>query len=254
MKECGHSFCGECANACLSRGSCPTCRTAVSGTVPNFLMRELVNALIVNCPHRGVDGSESGSEHRRGNDSEMIVQDSCTWTGTCEDYPNHEAVCEYKVITCGVGGCNHTCSRRDMNKHLTGSEFLRHIKLVEGSIEERHKILAKRDKEEIAGLKRHVKELEGNIKTLNELIETITSKVVYIENKVNSGDIEEIGTAVVELLESRNDDVGLHINVIKSRISGKGFNEDCVEKAVSRLCDAGHIYNTIDEAHFHYAF
>ena len=203
MKECGHSFCNECANECVSRKSCcPNCRTAVSGTVPNFPMRELVNELIVKCPHRESDGS--ASKHRRGNDGEVIKEEGCTWTGTCGDFSSHEAVCEYKVIICGVGGCGHTCSRKDMNQHLTGSEFLRHIKLVEYTLTEKHRMIAKRDKEEIKGLHRHVRILERRMEQmfdrLNEQVENNTSKIARIEEKVSAQE-KKIEEAVIEFLQ-----------------------------------------------------
>ena len=241
MKECGHSFCDECANACLSINSCcPTCRTAVSGTVPNFLLRGLVNALTVKCPHRGVDGSESESKHRRGNDGKVIDNDRCTWTGTCEDYPNHEAACEYKVIACDVVGCDHTCCRRDMNDHLTGSDFFRHIKLVEETNLERYKGLVKRDKEEIAGLQRQVKELKRRIKILNAQVSTHTFNIAHIEKNIDNA-VE----GLLQIMKSGHQ--GHHINDVTKVLTAHRFTKRDVLEATHRLVCEGCIYTTFDD-------
>ena len=153
LKECGHSFCNECIKLCLeSTPSCPTCRVNVEGVSscePAFSCRELIDSMKIRCTN-GRDTIQTlqsilGSMHNCGNDEESSkkrkrddtsLSDNieekvgCDWTGTLKERQQHEGVCEHKIITCSVEGCNHTCKRKDMESHLTsGAGIMLHMDL-----------------------------------------------------------------------------------------------------------------------------
>ena len=111
--NCGHSFCAECIRSLYFNSielSCPTCRTAVTGsTNPNYAVRGIIDALDVTCP----DGCGE-----------------CGWKGKVGELQSHGYICVYKTITCGIEGCTHTCLRKDMNAHHSSNEaLLQHTEL-----------------------------------------------------------------------------------------------------------------------------
>ena len=113
LTDCGHSFCADCINSLYfnsSELSCPTCRTAVTGsTNPNYAVRGIIDALDVSCPHGG---------------------DECGWNGKVGELESHSSECLYKVIECGIEGCTHTCQRNDMATHRSSNEALfKHMEL-----------------------------------------------------------------------------------------------------------------------------
>ena len=115
LTDCGHSFCTECINSLYllfnsSELSCPTCRTAVTGsTNPNYAVRGIIDALDVSCPHGGGE---------------------CGWKGKVGELRSHGKECLYKVIECGIEGCAHTCRRKDMAAHRSSNEaLLQHMEL-----------------------------------------------------------------------------------------------------------------------------
>eukprot|EP00956_Cyclotella_meneghiniana_P041736 scaffold237766_cov36-Cyclotella_meneghiniana.AAC.1 len=137
FKECGHSFCEECAKACLRSKTRPNCRVEVMGFIPNFIVREAIGSLEVKC----LNGGDASNKRARGNDGEAVpvLADVCDWTGKCNELQNHEKVCDFKMIRCSVNGCNHECLRKDMNGHLSGGDgFLLHLNLMKRSITERY--------------------------------------------------------------------------------------------------------------------
>lgn len=93
----------------------------------------MVGALKVKCVHGEGDMIGGSRSRRRGNDGEAVI-DSCGWTGECKDIRNHEGECQFKVIECTLEGCNHECRRKDMNDHLSGDGFIRHMNLMQQSI------------------------------------------------------------------------------------------------------------------------
>ena len=153
LKECGHSFCNECIKLCLeSTPSCPTCRVNVEGEsscIPAFVCRELIDSMKVKCTNgrdtiqtlQAILGSmcshgsgEESSKKRKRDDASLSdnIEEKvgCDWTGTLKERKQHEEVCEHKVITCSVEGCNHACKRKDMESHLTsGAGIMLHMDL-----------------------------------------------------------------------------------------------------------------------------
>jgi hypothetical protein len=39
------------------------------------------------------------------------------WSGKCQYLQNHDSACKFKVVTCSVDGCNHTCRCSDTIMH-----------------------------------------------------------------------------------------------------------------------------------------
>jgi hypothetical protein len=102
-KSCGHTFCDDCAK---DISSCPTCRKEVNGTVPNFFARETIGALEVKCPTQ-FEVNQS-NKRARGNEGEVVpTSDMCGWVGKCEFLHDHENVCQFKLVTCEIEGCDH---------------------------------------------------------------------------------------------------------------------------------------------------
>lgn len=140
FKECGHTFCNECAAACLPSNLCPTCRTEVTcGSIPIFTLRELIGSMEVKCPRSNDAGMEDRSGKKaKANDGKAVPVshnvEGCGWIGKCLDVLKHEAVCDFKVVKCSVEGCNHECRKRDMCSHLSGEGFIHHMTLMKQSI------------------------------------------------------------------------------------------------------------------------
>eukprot|EP00956_Cyclotella_meneghiniana_P029093 scaffold69416_cov19-Cyclotella_meneghiniana.AAC.1 len=133
--NCGHSFCEECAKACLLTKSCPNCRAAFTSYAPNYTTREFIGSMPVRC-HHGQDELNESNKTTRGNDGEAVSNDRCTWTGKCEDLHSHENTCQFKIVTCSIDGCDHTCRRKDMLNHLSEDCFVIHMNLLKQAITE----------------------------------------------------------------------------------------------------------------------
>ena len=138
VKECGHTFCHDCIKTFLETynvASCPNCRVNVSGYVPNYFARDSVDELQVQCfegacsDDQDNNSSDNGTKKRKRDDDDD--KRSCNWKGPLKDLNNHkENVCPFKVVTCSVGGCDHTCFRKDMESHISGG-FITHMKLMQ---------------------------------------------------------------------------------------------------------------------------
>jgi hypothetical protein len=210
MKECGHSFCGQCGNTCISRSStCPTCRTQVSGSVPNFTARDMISAMKVKCISQCND--EGGANKRmKGDDGKMgaAESNSCGWSGLCEDLKKHEDICEFKVITCSVQGCDHQCRRKDMSVHLSGNGLLLHLDLMQRAISAKYE-------QQISTLNNRCKDLEGKYAQS-------AAKIIELEEKVNSMNIERATT------ELRNRTVAVESAVLNLLRNGEFVIMDCI--------------------------
>lgn len=217
MKECGHTFCDECAIACLETKSCPTCRVAVSGTIPNFYARESIDSMQVRCPE-GHD--DDRSKRTRGDDGEAIPAETCDWTGRCDDFKKHEDVCSFKVIKCGLEGCTHECKRKDMNNHLSGDGFLLHMNLMKeayqakltevqdncnASIRETKRALASTKRgltytnQELALIKHDLVWTQKELASTNEQIKRLNTRVTDLESTEFKKGIEVCGAGTSEV-------------------------------------------------------
>jgi len=83
-------------------------------------MRDVVGSLAVKqCPH-------------------------CNWMGQVNDIESHGNTCMFKIVTCDVEGCNHTCQRKDMGDHTSDTNVkfkhmeLKHDKKLK-EMEKKHK-------------------------------------------------------------------------------------------------------------------
>ena len=120
MEECGHTFCKECANKCMQTRACPNCRADVTGWNPNFFARESIELMGVRCPHgKSDEGMEPSNKRRRSDGGEAVPEERCNWVGPFKDLKNHYDVCDFKIISCAVDGCNHECRRKDISTHLS---------------------------------------------------------------------------------------------------------------------------------------
>lgn len=136
LKECGHTFCNECIKSCTRQdldNRCPNCRVDVTGSNPNYALREIIEAMPVKCPEWKSEDI-SNRKRKRGDDNddgEDSTDSGCDWKGTVKDLKDHEKVCRFTLITCKVEGCEHACKRKDMERHLSsGTGMLKHMGLT----------------------------------------------------------------------------------------------------------------------------
>ena len=191
--NCGHSFCEECAKACLSSGSCPNCRADFTSYVPNYTTREFIGSMAVKCPH----GQVESSKRARGNDGEAVSSENemCDWTGKCQDLQTHENVCQIKIVECSIDGCYHKCRWRDMASHLSGDGFVLHMNLMKQSLtvsfENKIDVMKQSHKREIETLERKQQRSNDQINTLKRKVTLLESKVQSLPRKI-SNDVSEV--------------------------------------------------------------
>ena len=133
--NCGHSFCEECAKDCLSSKSCPKCRADFTSYVPNYTLREFIGSVAVKCPHGENDDYNKRAKSNNG-EAMTSPNERCNWTGNCQDLQTHENVCQFKIISCSIDGCNHPCLKKYMANHMSGDGFVHHMNLMKQSITE----------------------------------------------------------------------------------------------------------------------
>jgi len=161
--SCGHSFCTECIDSLylMDSPSCPTCRTDITSTNPNYVVRGIIDALDVTCPDGG---------------------DECGWKGKVGELQSHGDICMYKVIECGIEGCIHTCQRKDMAAHRSSNEaLLQHMELK----------YERKMNEMEAKYRRRIRDLWGDISSLQRKdnnhemkVRTLEEKVVVLEKQI----------------------------------------------------------------------
>jgi hypothetical protein len=178
---CGHTFCDECAQKHLDKDkdedieqkSCPTCRKHVTGTVPNFFARETIGALEVKCPTQIDHGENDSNKRARGNEGEVVpASDGCGWVGKCESLHDHEKVCQFKLVTCEIEGCDHQCRRKDMASHLS-DDIICHMKLMRESADKK-----------VESVKLSITaDYEKKVESMNKEIKALKKKVSELEAK-----------------------------------------------------------------------
>jgi len=112
--NCGHTFCDGCVKSLRNRRintggiarirkSCPNCRATITSSNPNYVVREIIDALQVRCPN----------------------STECDWTGRVDGIDQHDSTCLYKIIECDVVGCQHNAKG-----HLSDTNVkLQHMEL-----------------------------------------------------------------------------------------------------------------------------
>ena len=86
----------------------------------------------MRCPHGMSDErTEPSNKRRRSDGVEAVPEERCNWVGSFKDFKNHDDVCDFKIISCAVDGCNHECRRKDMSTHLS---FHGHMDMMKLSI------------------------------------------------------------------------------------------------------------------------
>lgn len=257
LKECGHTFCDVCMKDCLEHNpSCPNCRVAVTGSNPNYPLREIIETMQVSCPEwTDEDDDESGNKRKRG----------CDWEGTIEGLKVHENVCKFKVIACNVDGCGYTCKRKDMESHHSSTMgIMMHMECRHGNkmrgMELRHKnemkalqlrcetMIKAQDQKYDRKLKKKMKELES----------TIHTKLDAKERSSLNDAVISLNDAVIQCVktEGAQSDSGVHINQIIDQVllsCSQRFSTYEIKNAIVNLSNEGHIYSTIDEYNYQYA-
>lgn len=281
LTDCGHSFCAECINSLYfnsSELSCPTCRTAVTGsTNPNYAVRGIIDALEVSCPDGGTE---------------------CGWLGKIGELESHSSECLYKTITCGIEGCTHKCQRKDMDAHRSSNEALfKHMELKhERKMSEMEAKLSLRYNGRIDALKSEfnrkltemgdiyeqydgdrqaeIQSCKNNLRSYKSKVDTLEEKVEELEKQIwdkkrkksikqtkrSTGDsestnrvytfdfnpLDKVVFSTMETMGAGSID-GIHINRITARIVAEGYDEVDIKNSICKLCNWGLMYDTIDD-------
>ena len=177
---------------------CPTCRVENTDKVPSYIVRELIGSMQVKC----ANGDEETNKRTRGNDGEPVtsVPNTCSWSGQCIDLKAHDDECQFKMITCSLEGCGHQCHRKDMNNHLSGDGFLRHMELMRAAndkkMEDMKKSITTSYKKKIDGMQRRILEMKQLISASDKKINSLQEKLSALES-TQSNDTEEEDNDVV---------------------------------------------------------
>ena len=188
--NCGHTFCAGCLVTCrtCSNPSCPNCRKVLTGSHPNYVVRDIIGALEIKCPN----------------------SDECNWTGLVKDLERHETTCMYQTMTCDVEGCDHTCQRKDMRDHATNpSVILSHMELKYGrklkEMDEKYKRLEDICKElelKLDGYENRMSRVEGTVGVKRRRVIPIDKKdIMLVMTQANCSEQE----AIRALQENDND-------------------------------------------------
>ena len=218
--NCGHTFCSLCVDEVLrqSSPSCPNCRAVVATSNPNYVVKEIIDGLIVRCPY---DGSN--------NDDEM---GDCGWTGQVKDMESHGRLCDYKIIECNVKGCTHYCQRKDMHIHTDDMDVkLKHMELnftnklnaMEEKCENRiHEEVARERSSQEFNLRRMEDKYGKEIQTLQNTIQSNESKLHIYENRIHT-------------LEQNNGHFTRRINTLENELNNveNELNQQKVEAAAA---------------------
>lgn len=111
---------------------------AVTGSNPNYSLREIIESMPVRCPAWERENDARNKKRKRCDDDEDDGEDrvavaadlGCDWKGKVKYLKDHEKVCDFKIIRCNVHGCEHMCKRMDMEDHLSsGAGIMKHTEL-----------------------------------------------------------------------------------------------------------------------------
>jgi hypothetical protein len=69
--------------------------------------------MAVKCPNQ-CDDNDSNKRTKSNDGQAVPTSDGCKWVGKYEDLQDHENICNFKMVTCEVEGCDHQCRRKDM--------------------------------------------------------------------------------------------------------------------------------------------
>lgn len=193
--NCGHTFCDECIKALTGSGNgssvCPNCRVPVANAHPNYVVRDIIDVMQVRCPQwnsvggsggdEGNDdgendatGGEGGSNSNKRKRDDDDGSSRCTWTGQVQNLKSHDDECELKVISCGLAGCQHSCMRKDMDGHRSGTagtvmhlalNYERKMEAMEKSYEKKLKDLEKKYDEKLTKQKKQIEKLKTTMHT-----------------------------------------------------------------------------------------
>ena len=194
FKECGHTFCDLCLDGCVAAAACcPTCRTLVqTGSIPNYLLRDVIDSLEVRCPEWESNGSGDGKKRKRDN-----AASGCGWKGTVSDLHQHRNACGFKIIECGEQGCKHTCQRKDMEYHRSSRngklehmelKYKRKLKAMEQRTEQRMEKLERRlDHRYGRKLRAMEQKYEQIVDEMEQLHEISMARMNKLESQIRSG-------------------------------------------------------------------
>ena len=125
----GHSFCDDCLRKCVCRTDspkCPTCRAEVPKGQPmvkNILVKNLIGAMPVRCPH-GIP-AEGGAPKRQRCETTSTASggERCAWTGKHSELATHLKTCSFVEVGCPHEACAERLQRRHLDDHVRVCDY-----------------------------------------------------------------------------------------------------------------------------------
>jgi len=146
---CGHSFCSACLAEWLTDNEqCPTCRTeglslgdgdgntgrncCDQRAFKKFILKSKVSCakFLKNSEGKAEEPASARRRLNNGKAADATSSTSCEWTGILDDWYKHrQEECQFSFTCCSVRGCDHTCIRKDLSKHMV-EDIARHMELM----------------------------------------------------------------------------------------------------------------------------
>jgi hypothetical protein len=168
-------------------------RKQVSGTVPSFIVRDVIGLMDIKCPNH--NGDIQRNKRTKSNDGQAVAtSDGCKWLGKCEDLQEHEKVCSFEMLTFPIEGCDHQCRRKDMASHLSGEGLIYHMKLIKQSMASDYEKKLSECNKKIDSVNKKLNAAQKEIKTLKKKLSDL--KATESQASTLSDDNEDKGVKV----------------------------------------------------------
>ncbi|XP_051878004.1 RING finger protein 151 isoform X2 [Pristis pectinata] len=163
---CQHVFCKSCISNWLARKQeCPYCRKKVKGVTRSVIpmIHNMIGRLIMKCENK-VYG--------------------CRYTFPLEQYKNHKAACEFRIVSCRYEGCATEIFHKNITAHEQVCEHWNQpcrmgcgVQLTRNQLEEHncYRDAKRKYKEKITVLKRRLSCMRRRLKLVEGIVQSLTA-------------------------------------------------------------------------------